>query len=454
MINNRSTYVKIFSFSVLIGSLIALTVCLTLDIGERNIIALLPLAYCCCYFCCFGNWRYLNNISLSIINISAFCRYIIYPIIIATTIASGEVYEFNNKIVWLLIYELIGVFLVIGLFAKKIDVPIKNKFRTDAVIGIPNTLLMISLVPIIMLFPSLLTRFSISSDVVKTASITGIVEVIFIMGTWVLFLYLLARLSSVEYRFKGQKIVSFILVIAVALYYILFNSINGEDVKRWQIIACGIAMIYIVIKLFPEKKNIILIGGTAGMITAIIIGSFIKFGVTISLANFIDTYFDLGHFTEYFGGMRNISTALDVFESNSNAQGIQSTLTDLFSGVPILSALFDYSSYATPPMFQEYVNRTDIICPLTAQSIVHFGYIGTPVLAMTMTYLAIVFNRALKRTNSLYSAYVLVELTVFFSLFIELNTTIILGKLWIRLMFLALQPFDSMTKFKIRWRGF
>ena len=70
---------------------------------------------------------------------------------------------------------------------------------------------------------------------------------------------------------------------------------------------------------------------------------------------------------------------------------------------------------------------------------------------MIMTFLAITFNSAVKKTGNLFSAYVLIELVVFFSLFMELNTSIILGKLWIRLLFLAMQPLDDRTKLKFIW---
>ena len=266
-----------------------------------------------------------------------------------------------------------------------------------------------------------------------------------------MFVFLLIQLSKFKDRSPYINIIGFIFAAAVGVYYVLFNSISNENVRRWQIISCGLAILYVLLRLFPTKKRLIFIWGTVGLLIAVILGSFIKFGVRISASNFVSEYLNLEHFTEYFGGMRNITTALNIFDDVPASQGIRSTLTDLFSGVPIISSFFEFDTYSTPAIFQSSVGRTDIICPLTAQSIAHFGVIGTPVLAMIMTFLAITFNSAVKKTGNLFSAYVLIELVVFFSLFMELNTSIILGKLWIRLLFLAMQPLDDRTKLKFIW---
>ncbi len=447
---NTGLYGRIFSICVAIGVFIAFCFCWILNENTYKALSLLPVSYGLLYLLCSANRRYLKNISLSIINISAFCRYIIYPIIITITLNRGIYYEFDFRAICLLIYELIGVFVVISLFAKKLGVEEKS-YNIDSSIGIGNFSVGVLFLPLIILYPSLLTKFSISSEVSKSVIVPGVIEVVFTMGIWVIFIYLLGILSLQKFGSRWQNIVCFILVIVVAVYYILFNVISGEDIKRWQIISCGIAMLYIILRLFPEKKKFVIIGGGLGIMVAVLLGSFIKFGLTFSFGNFVNKYLELSHFTEYFGGMRNVTTALDLLLEHPHAQGIESTLTDLFSGVPILSALFDYDTHATAAIFKNHVNRTDIICPLTAQSVAHFGYIGTPVLGMLMTWLAITFNSALKRTNNLYAAYVLIEIVVFTSLYIELNTTIILGRIWVRLMFLILQMFDSMIRVRFKW---
>lgn len=448
-LNYNNIYRTCYSFLVFSGTIIAFFICILLDIGKYRIVSLLPVTYCLCYFACSRNRKYICNISLTVINISIFCRYILYPTIIAISVNKGMNYNFDISIVWLLVYELLGIFFVIFCYTPKLDVGKKSELNIDTSIGIPNFLLISSIIPLVIIFPSLLSKFSISSTVSKIVTVNSIVEIIFTMSIWVFFIYLMTILKSAT-EVKGIKTISFILVSAVVLYYILFNTINGQDVKRWQIVACGVGMLYISMRLFPKSRKLIYVCGIIGIGIGIFVGSFVKFGISISLENFIDNYFSLEHFTEYFGGMKNITIAFDAFQVNANSKGIESTLTDVFSGVPILSKMFDYDSYATAAIFQNYVGRSDIICPLTAQSIIHFGYIGMPIMAMLMTYLAISFNRALKKANNLYAEYVLVELIIFTSLFIELNTTIIMGKIWIRLMFLIIQQVDSRTRFRIR----
>lgn len=448
-------YTRIFSIVVFISSFVATLMCLLLRLGENRIIALLPLAFGVFFFLSRKNRKYLNNISLSIINISAYFRYIIYPIIIAIALNGGNSYEYDTKCVYYLIYELFGVFLVIELFGHKLNVEEVKEVppsRLAAPLGVPNLSILVLLVPILVMFPSLITRLSVSMGVEKAASTSGVVEILFTMGIWVLFVFLLILLSKFKERSRYLNVLGFILAAAVAVYYVLFNTISDQNVRRWQIISCGLAILYVLLRLFPTKKRVILVWGAVGLLVAVILGSFIKFGVGISFMNFVNEYLNLEHFTEYFGGMKNITKALDIFDDVPATQGLRSTLTDLFSGAPVISSLFDFDTYSTPAIFQDAVGRTDIICPLTAQSIAHFGVIGTPVLAMIMTYLAIIFNRAAKKTDNLFAAYVLIELVVFFSLFIELNTAIVLGKLWIRLMFLAIQPIEDRTKIKFVWQ--
>lgn len=444
-----SGYKIIFSSVVVICGLLSTLLCLFLNIGDKRIIAILPLTYTVLYILFKNNRKYLENISLTIINISAFCRYIIYPVIIAVTVTNGGNYSFNVNTVYLLVYELIGVFCVIGVCAKKMNqstADVERPLNTN--LGIPNLSLLMLLLPIIIVFPSLLTRFSISSDVIKSASSVGIIEIVFTMGIWVLFVHLIIKLSVLKDRSKHINHFGFLLAALVGIYYILFNSISGSDVKRWQIISCGIAIIYLLIKVFPTKRRLIIVCGLGGIVVSVVVGSFIKFGVLGTSKGLIDYFFNIEHFAEYFGGLKNITRAIEIFDVSPNTHGMLSVLTDLFSGAPIISAWFDFNNYSTASVFQNAMQRSDIICPLTAQSVAHFSECGTPILAMLMTYLAITFNTVLNKISNPYAAYVLIELVVFTSLFMELNTTIILGKVWIRLMFLILQIIDERTKIK------
>lgn len=443
----RSIYTIVFSWCVAIGVLIAVILVLSCDLGDKGIIILLPIAYAGCFFGFLPNRRYLDSICLSVINIVAVFRYILYPILIALTIERGGFYSFDRSIIWILLYEMVGVYCIIGLFAHKIGRAEKNRFENNVSIGIPNTALIAALVPIFIMFPSLLTRFTIGSGVAGLSSMIGSVEVVLTMGIWALFVFLITRVASMEkYRMLGL-----IWVVAISVYYVAFNAISGDDVKRWQIIACGLAMLYIAINLFSERKRIIVLFGVIGIVASIILGSMVKFGISGSVDSVIKEFFDIHHFTEYFGGMKNISSAMRVFSNHEGIHELRSLLTDLFSGVPVLSSLFNYNQDSVVALYQRSVGRTDIICPLTAQSVAYFGVIGAPALGMLMTYLAIVFNGMLNRTRSYYCAYVLIELSVWFSLFMALNTTIIMGKLWIRLIFLVLQRIDGMVTIKLKW---
>lgn len=121
--------------------------------------------------------------------------------------------------------------------------------------------------------------------------------------------------------------------------------------------------------------------------------------------------------------------------------------------MPVISGLFIHDNKnSSIIMYQSFTGRKDIICPLIVQSIAHFGRIGAPIMSMIMMYLAIEFNCLLKRTRSMYVAFVCIEAIFYCSLFMGLNTMIIMGVVWIRLIYIMLMHFNISVCFGNRGR--
>ena len=73
--------------------------------------------------------------------------------------------------------------------------------------------------------------------------------------------------------------------------------------------------------------------------------------------------------------------------------------------MPIISHYFNTDKYSTQAIYLDGLGRTDQICPLLAQSVIHFGTIGAPVLSIIMTIIAVEGERFAKKAKTVYSLY-------------------------------------------------
>lgn len=115
------------------------------------------------------------------------------------------------------------------------------------------------------------------------------------------------------------------------------------------------------------------------------------------------------------------------------------TLTDFFGNMPVISSFFNAQELSTEAIYLDGIGRKDLICPLLAQSVIHFGVIGAPILSILMTIIAVEAERFSRKAKTVYSLYGGVMLCVTFSIFMCVNTTILMPNLWELLIFIVLQ---------------
>lgn len=432
--------------AMIIASLICFVLCCSISVGEKTFfpIICMPLVLTIVLLINKRNRLYFNNLSLIICNIALFCRYSFYPTMIMHSIDTTSVYANNLEVVVLMIYELIGVNTIIFLRAKRLSVQcLEASENKDSSIGIISLILIFGLIISIMLEPSLINRFSLSISTEKSNNAVSTINTVFQMGLWSLIVFLVTSIKSTKGRSRAY-VFNFISAMIVCLYYLLFNIVSSSNIHRWKIIVGFLSLGYLLKESFPAYKKAIYWMSSIGVFVGVIFGTFAKFNTQFGIASFIYTY--VGQYRlldEYFSGIRNIKFGLDMINSNPESRTLLSTMTDFFSGMPIISRLFpEGTKNSVIIMYQQYVGRKDVICPIIVQSIAHFSRIGAPIMSMLMMTIGIEFNRLLKKTKSKYVAFVCIEATFYCSLFMGLNTMIILGVVWIRLAYIMLMNFN------------
>lgn len=412
---------------------------------NSRILSLLPLAALLCFILVKYNKLAFNNMSILVVNILTLIRYALYPFSI---VLNGENFNpryQNSTAVYLMIYELIGVFLIIGIFGKKlVDYDAygssKNVTSKQSGMGIVTVLLLVALPCLLVVYPSLLINQNSSG---------GIISAIYSMCIWTLVVSIFIVLCGIRSNNNILiRITGLLLSLLFAGYYVFSMSFGNTNVNRWLIIAAGLATASVVIHFFPEYRKKIIGIVAVGIAATVFVGTFVKFNNTsISLMAFYEEYLSVDSVDAYFSGIDKITHGLNMIDVVPGVRTFQSTLTDFFGSMPLISKLFNSSSESTVAYFLAYMHRTDLICPTMIQSVAHFGVLGAPILSMLFTYIAIMLNKRLKKTNNPFEIFTLVELTFYCSAFFCINMSIILEHMWFRLLYLILLRFNIPVRF-------
>ena len=394
----------------------------------------LPLSYAIVLAICRNLRKVFGSLSVIIINTVCLVRYAIYPI----TLVNGDYYFYSDEAVILMIYELVVVLLFLNFYSKRISR--LRGMASDASksneLGLVNIMLVLATVLCGLLFPSLLSIFIFYGGEAESVSISGVISITFSLGIMIIYSCILSKLGNL----KGGGGFALFVSILFALFYIAITSISETNVHRWKFLSVGIPTIYILVSSFPKHRKSIISFAIIALPLSVFFGSFVKFAISdMSISSFSNIFLTSESIGAYFGGIDEISNALSILRGNSQAESFMSTMTDIFGNMPVISHSFNTDDYSTQALYLDGLGRTDQICPLVAQSVIHFGIIGAPVLSIIMTIIAVEGERFSKSAKSVYSLYGSIMLCVTFSLFMCLNTTILLPNLWKLLIFLILQ---------------
>ena len=417
-------------------SIVASLICSINSLNSGKPVYLLPLTYTIALIMCRGIRKRFLLLSVIIINTICLVRYAVYPVFL---VLSRDLF-FSNEAIYLMIYEVTAVLLFLNFYSRRVSgINIQETITYKKIdLGILNIVLVFFTISLGFIFPSLLSVFVFSGS--EAASVSGVISMTFSLGTIVIYISILAKISS----WKGGRGVALLLAIIWALSYIFISSIGETNVHRWRFLTIGIPTIYLLVYSFPQYKRSIKTFSFIAIPIAIFLGSFAKIGVSdVSIKSFNALFLTSQSFSAYFGGLNEITNALLILRGSVNAGSFTSTLTDFFGNMPVISRFFNTDLYSTEAIYLEGLGRNDQICPLVVQSVIHFGIIGAPLLSILMVIIAVEGERYAKSAKTVYSLYGSIVLCVTFSLFMCLNTTILFPTLWKMLLFMILQYFNE-----------
>ena len=423
--------------------LVASIICITLR-GDVDLpIYQLPLLCLLCFLLFLNIRKNLNSLVVLTISIVSVIRYGIYPITLCLESSVGSSYVLLTKnALNLMAYEMVVVMFILNIYVSRLNsVTVKSSNKIiDYKLSRLNKILLLMILPLVMVFPSLLNMFAFWGAEKVVPQVSGVISITFKMGLYIGYLLLLSKFSKNGRGTLWELIIS--LVIAVV--YIFLIAVGESSVARWTFLWIGIPTLMILTDLFPRYKRIIISFSCIALPVGIILGSFLKFTLTdFSLNSFFINFVTSNSLSEYFGGLSGLSYVLEHVAHDYRTGTMYSTLTDLFCSAPLLSAFFDFDNFSTQSIYLDYLNRTDLICPLLGQSYLHFGFLGAPIFSVLMIVLAIESERVAKKAGDVYLKYAALSLCLIFSLFMCLNTIIIFSNAWVLIIFLFVQLYNN-----------
>lgn len=402
-------------------------------------IYLLPLLCMLCFLSFRNIRKHLNTLTISTISIVCVIRYGIYPLTISLENTVGSSYViFSQNAINLMLYEMVVVLLFLNLYSSRLNINKKrnNLIFADYKLTVINKLFLLLMIPLVIIYPSLLGVFSYFGIAKSSIPVSGIVSVAFKVGLYIGYLFLLSKCSK---NGKGGFLNLFV-ALGIAVLFIFLIAVGESSISRWAFLWIGVPTLIVLTNTFPRYKKTIVSFACIVLPFAIIAGSFVKFAVSdFSIMSFFSNFINSDSLSEYFGGLNGLTYSMQTVATNGKAHTIYSTLTDLFCSAPLLSSLFDFDNYSTQSIYLDSLNRTDLICPLLGQSYSHFGFWGAPFFSVLMIVIAIEFERVAQNTKNVYLMYSGLSLCITFSLFMCLNTIIIMSNAWVLIIFMLIQ---------------
>ena len=405
-------------------------------IGHNKPLYLLPLSYAIGLLISRNLRTKFTSLSIIIINTVCIIRYVLLLLV-----NENHVYGFSNEAIYLMSYEVLAVLIFLNFYSRRISLSkIESNVYNLSRLGVLNRILICMLVPMIMMFPSLLGFFPYLKSSFGHSSPSGIISILFEICLTVAYVFFLASFSRSR---KGNPVALGISAF-VAIIYMFLLMVGDTNVRRWTFFWVGIPTIYVLMASYSNYKRSILYISAIIIPVGIFFTSFVKFALTeISISEFFRIFITSENLSEYFGGLNGVTRSLSILRTTPEANSFTSTLTDFFGNMPIVSRYFNPDVYSTQLIYLESLERTDLICPLLSQSVIHFGIIGAPVLSIIMAICGVECEVASKKAKTVYSVYAYIELSVIFSLFMCLGTMIILTHVWTLVMLVIVQIINN-----------
>lgn len=341
-------------------------------------------------------------------------RYLLTPLSIYGTESLSKFatqYGYLNEAIILIIYEMIALFAVLFICDKKYKFRISrnscNTLPSLTVIGdkIRPFWFYITLsvwLIIAVLYKNIIGGFNVllSGALNEMREIEQVnYEASNIIGgilwqtlcVWI-FSYLIFRQRGLFTSNNPQRPVVISLIYTIII--IVLSFIDQSGLSRWFTIVITGASVAMLLKLFPNKKKLIILTIIVpSAILIIFITLFKNVGLILGESTIGDALYDLfdpSKMDIYFSGPVNVNNALNVYYKWN--LDITTIINDLCNNMPIVNHYMDTratSVYAyNASLGRIYDNNVgDQIIPLIGQSIIYFGLLLAPLLSCFSTFI-------------------------------------------------------------------
>lgn len=352
------------------------------------------------------NKRYNYGLGFWSINIVMFLRYIITPLAIIITQVYGRLGPTpENRIFkiayFLMIYEMIVVFITILITTYYIPKIVKIKTGNTRLLGKKNIILVMFLglaFVILLKYPGSIIPNNLF--IIKTEGGNKLVEfqksgiISAIAGTFKLTLFLLGIYWSKKlYNRTNSKIYPILSLIIL----IIFLGLKTSE-SRWGILINAILGAYLLISLYPNFKKLIILSILLLVIVSFLSISLYKFFYLLNDNNnpIIDVINNmLTMFEDYFSGPRLVAQAIDTNNIYNNNITFETLINGLLTTVPFVNNYADSKDimniYFNAYNFG-YIGRNVLIIPMIGEGFSLFGIIGAPILTIIFEALSVLFD--------------------------------------------------------------
>ncbi len=385
--------------------LMIISVCVYYQTSNLEVFPMIyiPFVYIVLYI--FGLKLVSNYTSpgLLVVNALYFIRYFLIPIGTILYLPPAYLSEYQSG-TWLLLYEEFFLFIAYYLYLNNKKNTINTKLDDNNIgkqIKILNKVfgfLFFSSLIIYIIRPTVFEPYHFITNVgqnlvdevldrketVQSSSIDTLLQM-FVFVTYLLLPVYIFLIFYSKYR-KHPSTFNFYLSLLVPLFVSLLFIV---DTDRGGVVHRATTMIFLIIRLFPQKANKIvkLTYVPAGLLVVYMISSRLFNDDDVTAVQGVDTnILVISYLQAYVAHVVNFTDALTAYATYGDSANFFTPINDILGNVPILNHFADPNN-SCKHFYDLTLGREDQPIPLVGNGLFYFGYYLSPILSFAVVWI-------------------------------------------------------------------
>lgn len=430
--------VNFYRIVTIVLSLISIIMTLVTTAHIPSNLILIPLIYFCLFLIFPSFSRYMfNNLGITILNFTMLLRYIVSPLLMSiygsnVQIGSPVGLATQEQAVYLMLYEMILLFVVFGIFHKYFYFKQASFNYVKARPNLFGWLFVLIVLALALRDPSSIGRYSfiwsashLNNDALEDVSLVALLvqlaQVVITVG-----------ILNIIYKFYEKK--PNILYLFLSLFVIVVSASFIIGTSRSSIILPLVTGLFTVYLLYKNYRKLIIVLSSSLVLIIIGVSTLLKQNTNITTGRGL--YHSAGALENfntdlqiYFSGLANIGHSIetsyiyDPFQYYAITGDLAHSIifvNKFFSGFQ--SAIISFND-----MFYKRIGVSDQILPLLGQGYLYFGVILAPIFSVIILFIIMTLDKNIYKSRSVFSLYIYAYLCVKFSLFFMSNATILIS---------------------------